>query len=61
MSSNNDRKYYSDTEDETPISGNNSQRQTNVYVKDFDNRMNESKLCELFAKYGTITSCKVSE
>jgi RNA recognition motif-containing protein len=63
MSSNSDQKYYSNTEDEPPIRCNNLQwqRQTNVYIKHFDNQMDESQLCELFAVYGTITSCKVSE
>jgi len=33
---------------------------TNLYVKNFGKDMDESKLCQLFSIYGTITSCKVS-
>ena len=32
---------------------------TNVYIKNFDESMTDEKLMELFAPYGTITSCKV--
>lgn len=32
---------------------------TNLYVKNFGNDMDESKLCQLFSVYGSITSCKV--
>jgi hypothetical protein len=32
---------------------------TNLYVKNFGKDMDESKLCQLFSVYGTITSCKV--
>jgi polyadenylate-binding protein len=53
----------SNTKDEASIKNDNTQQQgqTNVYVKNFDNTIDESLLCELFMKYGTITSCKVSE
>jgi RNA recognition motif-containing protein len=54
-------EQHSDREDTVPIRTKNSRRQTNLYVKNFDNEMSERKLCELFATYGTITSCKVSE
>jgi hypothetical protein len=32
---------------------------TNLYVKNFGQEMNETKLCHLFSTYGIITSCKV--
>ncbi|XP_051150085.1 polyadenylate-binding protein 2-like [Andrographis paniculata] len=32
---------------------------TNLYVKNLDDKIDDEKLKELFAKFGTITSCKV--
>ncbi len=32
---------------------------TNLYVKNFGTDINETKLCQLFAEFGIITSCKV--
>jgi RNA recognition motif-containing protein len=39
----------------------NNKRSTgaNLYVKNFGKDIDESKLCQLFSAYGTITSCKV--
>ena len=34
--------------------------QTNLYVKNFGQDIDESKLCQLFSVYGTITSCKIA-
>jgi len=39
--------------------GETGRRFTNVYVKNFGEELNEEKLRELFAKYGSITSCTV--
>jgi hypothetical protein len=34
--------------------------EANLYVKNFGKDIDESKLCQLFSIYGTITSCKVT-
>ena len=54
-------KNHSDTEDNVPIINQSLQRKTNLYVKNLGNKMNEYELCKLFATYGTIISCKVSQ
>ena len=59
--SSSDSEHDSETEEEIPTSCQYNEETTNVYVKNFDNDMNERQLCELFTKYGTITSCMVSK
>ncbi|CAF1069967.1 unnamed protein product [Adineta ricciae] len=36
-----------------------SSNSTNLYVKNFGKDFNETKLCQLFSAFGTITSCKI--
>ncbi|UJR32291.1 hypothetical protein I4U23_019755 [Adineta vaga] len=38
---------------------NGNKKLTNLYVKNFDQDFNETKLCQLFSAFGTITSCKI--
>jgi hypothetical protein len=52
---------HSDIEETAPVAHVKPQRNTNLYTKEFGTDMNESELCELFATYGSITSCKVNE
>ncbi len=55
-------EHHLNREDDAPlVIRRNLQRKTNLYVKNFGDDMNESKLCKLFDIYGTITSCKVNE